>query len=143
MNKIHDDARQWFKANNKKTGEHVGINGRGSRNGKWRAPSAGVFKCNVGTAWSKGKSMAGAEWIVRDSRDEFMLYSGRAFSGIGSLIEAKQVGLLWLLKVCARIGSRMCVWKLKLLSWWVLWIDQVLGLLSERKGVNLVVLCTN
>ena len=117
VNKIHEEVRNWFEVTSKETGEKNGRGFRTCRDGKWRAPAAGGFKCNVGIAWSKGKNMAGVGWIVRDYRGEVMLHSRRAFCGINSLTEAKHVGLLWALE-------SMCS-------------DQVFGRLSVRMGMNL------
>ncbi|KAJ4887307.1 hypothetical protein Rs2_27055 [Raphanus sativus] len=66
-----------------------------NRSHKPKLLTLGILKCNVGVAWSKGKSMAGSGWMVRNDRGEVMLHSRRAFSGINSLQEAKHVGLLW------------------------------------------------
>lgn len=144
VNKMHEEARQWFEVNSKETGEQNGVGGRAHRDGNWRAPSLSGFKCKFGIVWYKGKNMVGAGWIVIDYRGDVMLHSRRAFSGINSLSEAKHIGLLWALEsICSHRLENVCVWKLKLLSWWVLWTDQVLGLLSVRMGVNLDVLWTN
>lgn len=108
--KIQEEARQWFEVNKNITSEHGGRGGRINQVLSWQRPPSDTLKCNVGIAWSKGKSMAGSGWIVRDDKGEVVLHSRRAFSGIDSLIEAKHTGLLWALE---SLGShrieRVCV----------------------------------
>ena len=67
---------------------------------KWKVPSAGILKCNVGVAWTKSTKLAGAAWFVRDSRGVVQLHS-RAFSGIDSLVEAKHLALVWAIESMA------------------------------------------
>lgn len=94
VNKMHEEARQWFEVNSKETGEQNGVGGRAHRDGNWY----------------KGKNMVGAAWIVIDYRGDVMLHSRRVFSGINSLSEAKHTALLWALEsMCSHRLENVCV----------------------------------
>ncbi|KAG2332536.1 hypothetical protein Bca52824_003716 [Brassica carinata] len=96
VNKIQDDCRHWFEVVQAGENSKVGSRNLHLNGNRWRPPSAGKLKCNLGIAWSKGKSLAGTSWIVRDARGEVLMHSRRrAFSGIHSLLEAKHFGLTW------------------------------------------------
>lgn len=41
----------------------------------WRPPEIEVVKFNIGSRWSNKERIAGAAWVLRDSRREVMLHS--------------------------------------------------------------------
>ncbi|CAN6974594.1 unnamed protein product [Brassica rapa subsp. trilocularis] len=100
VEKIKDDARQWFEVH-LPTVNNEEICRRRNSKVQWKAPSAGILKCNVGVAWTKSTKLAGAAWFVRDSRGVVQLHSRRAFSGIDSLVEAKHLALVWAIESMA------------------------------------------
>jgi len=100
VEKIKDDARQWFEVHLPTVNNEETCRRRNSKV-QWKAPSAGILKCNVGVAWTKSTKLAGAAWFVRDSRGEVQLHSRRAFSGIDSLVEAKHLSLVWAIESMA------------------------------------------
>ncbi|CAN6803503.1 unnamed protein product [Brassica oleracea] len=100
VEKIKDDARQWFEVHLPTVNNEETCRRRNSKV-QWKAPSAGILKCNVGVAWTKSTKLAGAAWFVRDSREVVQLHSRRAFSGIDSLVEAKHLALVWAIESMA------------------------------------------
>lgn len=61
----------------------------------WKAPPRDVLKCNVGVVWGKKKNMAGAVWVLRDSRGDVLLHSRRSFAQVDSKDHAQYLGLVW------------------------------------------------
>ena len=100
VEKIKDDARQWFEVHLPTVNNEETCRRRNSKV-QWKAPSAGFLKCNVGVAWTKSTKLAGAAWFARDSRGVVQLQSRRAFSGIDSLVEAKHLALVWAIESMA------------------------------------------
>lgn len=73
VNKIKEDARHWFEIHEVDGSSLEERRNRIMNGNLWHAPQSGRFKCNVGIAWSKGKSM-GTSWIIRDSRGEVLVW---------------------------------------------------------------------
>ena len=79
VEKIQDDARQWFDVHLPTVNNEETCRRRNSKVQKWKAPIAGILKCNVGVTWTKSTKLAGAAWFVRDSRGVVQLHSGELF----------------------------------------------------------------
>ncbi|KAG5411340.1 hypothetical protein IGI04_007659 [Brassica rapa subsp. trilocularis] len=61
----------------------------------WQKPPPLFLKCNVGASWDISSLSSGASWIVRDSKGVVLYHSRRAFSCIGSRIQADLTAISW------------------------------------------------
>lgn len=101
MEKINEDARQWFEVHLSALSLNEGDSRRITNVKKWEAPNERFYKCNIGVAWSQITKLAGTSWIVRNTRGVVEIHSRRAFSGVNSLLEAKHFGLVWAIESVA------------------------------------------
>ena len=93
--KLQEDARQWFEVHKPILDDQENRKRRVNGNCNW-CPTVGEFlKCNVGVSWSRGKDMAGRAWTVRNNVGEVIMHRRRAFTRVKSIIEAKNIALIW------------------------------------------------
>ena len=61
----------------------------------WTKPPSSFLKCNVGSSWSPTSGIAGASWLIHDSKGEVLLHSRRSFCGITSKPQCDLLALSW------------------------------------------------
>ncbi|XP_013589702.1 PREDICTED: uncharacterized protein LOC106298169 [Brassica oleracea var. oleracea] len=100
IRKIKDDVAVWFAVQSMDQGIESGEKEKGImvRKTKWRKPSEGWLKCNVGVMWSKKNRVMGCAWVLRDHRGVVLLHSRRSFVASHEKEEAILVGLMWAIK---------------------------------------------
>ncbi|ESQ38477.1 hypothetical protein EUTSA_v10029194mg, partial [Eutrema salsugineum] len=100
VGKIRENSEGWFNAqkielrDNETIRESQGF--RISR--KWSPPQTYWLKCNVGATWSKRIKVCGAGWVFRDSEGIFLVHSGRSFSNVKKLMDAKFMSIIWVME---------------------------------------------
>ena len=63
--------------------------------GAWEPPPENFVKCNIGFKWEQKKKIAGAAWVVRDSRGTVLLHSRRFFGNVESKDDAQFLSVAW------------------------------------------------
>ncbi|KAL1224563.1 hypothetical protein V5N11_000894 [Cardamine amara subsp. amara] len=93
--KIEDDAEKWSMAQivDNEREEEEKFDQETQR--MWLPPPTSWFKCNIGIAWSKKKSMVGSAWVLRNEEGKVCLHSRRSFMGVKTKNEATLISILW------------------------------------------------
>ncbi|KAH0853636.1 hypothetical protein HID58_093008, partial [Brassica napus] len=89
---------------------------------KWQKPPASFLKCNVGSSLDEGSSIAGAAWVVRDTRGIVLLHSRRAFANVSSLQQANVMALHWAAEAMSDLKFKKVVLNSQLLRLKRQWI---------------------
>ncbi|KAG7576033.1 Ribonuclease H domain [Arabidopsis thaliana x Arabidopsis arenosa] len=96
VNKIKEDAEQWFLAQQIEKVEESRVSQQAVVAKRlWRPPEKPWLKCNIAFSWDKDKLLCGAAWVLRNSLGTVLLHSRRAFSPVSTKLDAEVEAWLW------------------------------------------------
>ncbi|KAL1188114.1 hypothetical protein V5N11_009083 [Cardamine amara subsp. amara] len=111
----------------------------------WQPPLFGELKCNIGISWSKGKSLAGVSWVVRDYLSNVLFHRRRSYSQVYSCFDAKLKSWEWglesmkslhLEKVMFSATSMEIIKAIHNPKDWPAFVGHISPLLSMSKGMK-------
>lgn len=95
VKKAEDEAEEWFTANDSRDYYITHRSCLPGANPPWKPPPEGFVKCNIGASWLNLQENCGVSWLLREHKGNPLSHSRRAFSQIGSKLEADLCGLMW------------------------------------------------
>ena len=94
--KAEEEASQWYAAQSlERRSTDDNRNRLIQASAAWKRPPENFVKCNIGFKWEYKKKIAGAAWVVRDSRGTVLLHSRRSFGNVESKDDAQFLSVAW------------------------------------------------